>query len=251
MLQPEKGRRPPLECDGRRRTSAWSKPSSVPIHLAVRGRISPLGPPLPAASCSLPGTQTGRAAPRPLFGLAPGGVCHATPVTRGPVRSYRTVSPLPVPLARPSAVCSLLHFPSPRGARALPGTLPYGARTFLRRQSRRRSSLTRSWQCYPNGCGGSREPSEVLLCEHLVACVAPVGGLEGAPLPCREGGPVPAAPYQLQRWPGRVLPAPPFEQLGVPSSAGRAGTDTRNRFEGVAPAPLTPRHPSRPRSGAP
>src|SRR5690606_21540990 len=27
--------------------------------------------------------------------------------------------------------CSLLHFPSPRGARALPGTLPCGARTFL------------------------------------------------------------------------------------------------------------------------
>ena len=31
----------------------------------------------------------------PLFGLAPGGVCPAAPVTRGAVRSYRTVSPLP------------------------------------------------------------------------------------------------------------------------------------------------------------
>lgn len=30
-----------------------------------------------------------------------------------------------------SAVCSLLHFPSARAAQALPGTLPYGARTFL------------------------------------------------------------------------------------------------------------------------
>jgi hypothetical protein len=40
---------------------------------------------------------TERAAPRPLFGLAPGGVCLATPVTGGPVRSYRTVSPLPEP----------------------------------------------------------------------------------------------------------------------------------------------------------
>src|SRR3712207_3273487 len=53
--------------------------------------------------------------------------------------------PLPLPGARcaltapfhpclcprgPSAVCSLLHFPSPLGARALPGTLPGGARTF-------------------------------------------------------------------------------------------------------------------------
>jgi hypothetical protein len=31
----------------------------------------------------------------PLFGLAPGGVCPATPVTGGAVRSYRTISPLP------------------------------------------------------------------------------------------------------------------------------------------------------------
>jgi len=30
-----------------------------------------------------------------LFGLAPGGVCHANSVTRVAVRSYRTVSPLP------------------------------------------------------------------------------------------------------------------------------------------------------------
>ena len=32
----------------------------------------------------------------PLFGLAPGGVYHATSVTRSAVRSYRTLSPLPV-----------------------------------------------------------------------------------------------------------------------------------------------------------
>ena len=69
----------------------------------------------------------------PLFGLAPSGVYRATPVTRGAVRSYRTVSPLPVLPEEPSAVCSLLHFPSPRGARPLAGTLPCGARTFLER----------------------------------------------------------------------------------------------------------------------
>ena len=34
---------------------------------------------------------------RPLFGLAPGGVCHADSVAGAPVRSYRTLSPLPVP----------------------------------------------------------------------------------------------------------------------------------------------------------
>jgi hypothetical protein len=32
---------------------------------------------------------------------------------------------------RRSAVCSLLHWPSAHAAQALPGTLPYGARTFL------------------------------------------------------------------------------------------------------------------------
>jgi len=62
---------------------------------------------LPAASCSLPGTQVGRATPRPLFGLAPGGVYRATFVTKSPVRSYRTFSPLPVPLGghRRSTLC--------------------------------------------------------------------------------------------------------------------------------------------------
>jgi hypothetical protein len=84
-----------------------------------------------------PGLSTGsaRAAPLPLLGLAPGGVYHATSVTSRPVRSYRTLSPLPVPaVARwPSAVCFLWHFPAPRGVRALPGTLPCGARTFLGR----------------------------------------------------------------------------------------------------------------------
>ena len=47
------------------------------------------------------------------------------------VGSYPTVSPLPRTLAGRSAVCSLLHFPSAHAAQALPGTLLYGARTFL------------------------------------------------------------------------------------------------------------------------
>ena len=57
------------------------------------------------------------------------------PVARLAVRSYRTLSPLPDPVTPkrtgPSAVCSLLHFPSARAAQALPGTVPCGARTFL------------------------------------------------------------------------------------------------------------------------
>ncbi len=58
-----------------------------------------------------------------LLDLARGGVCRASTVTGRAVRSYRTVSPLPDPVLaaladaanRPSAVCSLLHFPSSRG----------------------------------------------------------------------------------------------------------------------------------------
>ena len=52
-------------------------------------------------------------------------------VTVDAVSSYLAVSPLPDPLAGPSAVCFLLHFPDPRGRWALPTTVPCGARTFL------------------------------------------------------------------------------------------------------------------------
>src|SRR3954471_4642626 len=54
------------------------------------------------------------------------------------VRSYRTVSPLPDPddpgfpePRRPSAVCSLWHFPAGRPDWPLASTLPCGAPTFL------------------------------------------------------------------------------------------------------------------------
>jgi len=61
-----------------------------------------------------------------LLGLAPGGVYHAVSITANAVSSYLTISPLPF-----QAVSFLLHFPSPHGARVLPGTLPCGVRTFL------------------------------------------------------------------------------------------------------------------------
>src|SRR5271155_1499361 len=66
-----------------------------------------------------------------LFGLAPGGVCRAEDVAIRAVRSYRTISPLPLPLARHLGGIFLLHFPWTRAPQALPGTVPYGARTFL------------------------------------------------------------------------------------------------------------------------
>jgi len=60
-----------------------------------------LGRLLPGVSCDQPGRLIWKrdwrmlAAAPPLFGLAPGGVCRAGPVTRTAVRSYRTLSPLP------------------------------------------------------------------------------------------------------------------------------------------------------------
>ncbi len=77
-----------------------------------------------------------------LFGLAPCGVYHALPLTRQPVRSYRTFSPLPPAaciaclrwrsdgwrylLCCTGRLCALTH-----RSRTLSGTLPCGVRTFL------------------------------------------------------------------------------------------------------------------------
>ncbi len=77
----------------------------------------------------------------PLFGLAPGGVYPAAAVATSAVRSYRTISPLPPVMKTGSAVSFLWHFPWALAPQALPGTLPYGARTFLpRREGRARLS---------------------------------------------------------------------------------------------------------------
>jgi len=63
-----------------------------------------------------------------LFGFAPGGVCHATPVARSAVRSCRTLSPLPV-LNRRSTLCGT--FPEVSFAGYYPAPCFRGARTFL------------------------------------------------------------------------------------------------------------------------
>ena len=55
-------------------------------------------------------------------------------VAATPVRSYRTISPLPVRgsrVAAPSAVSFLWHFPAGFPGWALPTALPCGVRTFL------------------------------------------------------------------------------------------------------------------------
>ncbi len=51
----------------------------------------------------------------PLFGLAPGGVYPADPVTRVAVRSYRTVSPLPRKKPRRFVFCGTVPGVAPAG----------------------------------------------------------------------------------------------------------------------------------------
>jgi hypothetical protein len=61
-----------------------------------------------------------------LFGLAPCGVYHAASLTRCPVRSYRTFSPLPH-LLRDAAVYFLLHWPSSRLEATVPDVIRHTA----------------------------------------------------------------------------------------------------------------------------
>ncbi len=125
---------------------AGLSPGAAAIHL---GRM------LPPASCNLPGRLTrkliaGLSPGTPsLFGFAPGGVCHAAPVTSCAVGSYPTLSPLPRHSLRPvqypfsgrktasrfswncsepgatkdGAVSFLWHFPWGRPRRTLSGTV--------------------------------------------------------------------------------------------------------------------------------
>jgi hypothetical protein len=84
----------------------------------------------------LPEPPSGADAPS-LFGLAPGGACHAVPVARSAVGSYPTLSPLPAPLARLGrfAFCGAIPRIAPGGR--YPPPCHCGARTFLDAKKRR------------------------------------------------------------------------------------------------------------------
>jgi len=71
----------------------------------------------------------------PLFGLAPCGVCPATVIAGGAVRSYRTFSPLPrlteIRRGGMFSVALSVNGPLRATARTLSGTPLCGVRTFL------------------------------------------------------------------------------------------------------------------------
>ena len=115
------------------RVLSWAAAHAMAIHL---------GRPSPDASRDRPGRQVRKPTRRrfcnrrhaPLLGLAPGGVCRATPVAGRAVRSYRTLSPLLAGLAavgERSALCGT--FPGVAPAGRYPAPCFRGARTFLRR----------------------------------------------------------------------------------------------------------------------
>ncbi len=104
---------------------------SGPVSRVLSGTAIHLGAPSPTRSSDLPGSHAGPMIAS-LRGLAPDGVCPATPVAKSAVRSYRTFSPLP---NRNPAVSFLWHFPWARAPQKLSGILSCGARTFLRPQA--------------------------------------------------------------------------------------------------------------------
>jgi len=132
IVATKRNRRIVSNCDGGEETR------SGPVSRVLSRAVISLGRRLPAASSNRPGGDDGssrsvpatEAAVSPLLGLAPGGVCPASPVTRTAVRSYRTISPLPHRRSD-EAVCFLWHCPGPCGRWVLPTTVPCGARTFL------------------------------------------------------------------------------------------------------------------------
>ena len=98
--------------------------------------VSPLGRLLPSGSSNLPECSASSVVAFCLVLLRMGFGLLRT-VTSRTVRSYRTISPLPVPCCHSHRrLCFLFHFPSPRGARPLAGILLCAARTFLPAQRR-------------------------------------------------------------------------------------------------------------------
>ncbi len=73
----------------------WRIKKSRPISRVLSWAIIHLGCLSPDTSSNLPGNSAGRTIVS-LFGLAPGGVYPATDIANSAVRSYRTISPLPI-----------------------------------------------------------------------------------------------------------------------------------------------------------
>ena len=142
--------------DARNTRTMVGKSGSRPVSRVLSWTVIHLGRPSPDASSSLPGCDAGHTM-HPYLALLRTGFTLPRTVTSRAVRSYRTISPLPVPeRAGPSAVCFLRHFPSARAAQVLPGVLPCGARTFLHATRAQRPSGRLPFPFYPRPAPDAR-----------------------------------------------------------------------------------------------
>ena len=109
----------------RKRGNAAAIPLDRPLRDGSRDQPGRLGP-----ATALPASKEAGASS--LFGLAPGGACHAVPVARSAVGPYPTLSPLPLALLTREgrfAFCGAVPGIAPGGR--YPPPCRRGARTFL------------------------------------------------------------------------------------------------------------------------
>ncbi len=112
---------------------------------------------------------------RSLFGVAPGGACHAAAVASRAVGSYPTVSPLPADTPKQAmerqAVYFLWRFPSGCPARALPGTVSFWSPDFPPRRLPNKAAIQPSAQ----GCAYPADSTKVKSTSRCVqaACSHP------------------------------------------------------------------------------
>ena len=145
-------------CGWKRRRRCWRGSGSRPVSRVLSWAVIHLRRASPHACSDLPGSGAGHASSpagdalpylvllRVGFTLPPvlpPARCALTAPFHPYLASSRTYTAHPAravaaPMRRLEAVYFLWHFPWARAPQALPGTLPFGARTFLRPGSRRR-----------------------------------------------------------------------------------------------------------------
>ena len=114
---------------------SWLKERSWPVSRVLSNTFRHSGSHSsgPAVTCRLKQPTRGQREPRycpPIWSCSGWGLpCRFCYQKRGGLLPHRFT--IAVLIAEPWAVCSLWHFPSPRGVRSLTGILLCGARTFL------------------------------------------------------------------------------------------------------------------------
>ncbi len=153
-----------MTCDAFAESQVWwsRKPSSVQHNSVSDGHLSRMAVARHLKRPTRDSSSSGRASP-PIWPCSSWGLpCHGLlPAVRW------ALTPPFHPYPRKRAVCFLWPFPSPFDAQVLPGSSPYGARTFLdtTRSHRDRHAppslcLHRKIRCRPPSVEGGGHPVE-------------------------------------------------------------------------------------------